>query len=134
VTHSHLSLVRQRLYGLLADYEEQNDHDQLRSDPLLKLVAGRLPSDPDLASQPTMSRFENAVTIPDLQRLRELMIEAFRASFPEPPVRITLDMDAVDDPTPGQRQLTMFHGFYGQDQDLPLAITWAETDAVVLIG
>ena len=56
--HSVLEMVRQRVYGLLADYEDQNDHEQLRSDPVFKLIADRLPDDPDWASQPTLSRFE----------------------------------------------------------------------------
>ena len=58
-------MVRQRVYGMLADYEDQNDHDALRSDPIFKVIAGRDPSDPkqDLASQPTLSRFENDVRI-----------------------------------------------------------------------
>ena len=62
-THSWLDMVRQRVYGMLADYEDQNDHDTLRSDPIFKLIAGRDPSDPqqDLASQPTLSRFEPPV-------------------------------------------------------------------------
>jgi hypothetical protein len=51
-----LSMVRQRIYGILADYEDQNDHDTLRSDPVFKLIADRLPDDPDLASQPTLSQ------------------------------------------------------------------------------
>src|SRR5262245_61183168 len=57
-------MVRQRIYGILADYEDQNDHDTPRSAPVLKLIADRLPGDPDLASQPTLSRFENAVSAP----------------------------------------------------------------------
>ena len=65
-TQSLLGMVRQRIYGIIADYEDQNDHDTLRSDPVFKLIAGRLPADKDLASQPTLSRFENAVTIADL--------------------------------------------------------------------
>ena len=52
IRQSLLSMVRQRVYGILADYEDQNDHDTLRSDPVFKLLADRLPGDPDLASQP----------------------------------------------------------------------------------
>lgn len=132
--HDLLSMVRQRIYGLLADYEDQNDHDELRSDPVFKLIANRLPDDPDLASQPTLSRFENAVTIADLNRLRGVMVEEFLDAFEEPPARITLDVDAFDDPTHGQQQLTFFHGYYEQYQYLPIAITCAETDAVALVG
>ena len=58
VLHSNLSMVRQRIDGILADDEDQNDHDTLRSDPAFKLVCDRLPNDIDLASQPTLSRFE----------------------------------------------------------------------------
>jgi hypothetical protein len=131
---SLLSMVRQRVYGILADYEDQNDHDTLRSDPAFKLLADRLPDDPDLASQPTLSRFENAVTIADLKRLREFLVESFLESFDEPPARITLDFDVFDDPAHGQQQLIMFHGYYEQYQYLPIAVTCAETDAVVLVG
>jgi len=134
-THALLGMLRQRVYGLLADYEDQNDHDTLRSDPVFKLIAGRSPDDPqDLASQPTLSRFENAVTIADLWRLRDVLVDQFIASFPEPPLSLTLDLDAFDDPTHGQQQLTLFHGFYEQYQYLPLAITCAENDFVLLVG
>jgi len=132
--HDLLSMVRQRIYGVLADYEDQNDHDELRSDPVFKLIADRLPDDPDLARQPTLSRFENAVTIADLNRLRGVMVEEFLDAFEKPPARITLDVDAFDDPTHGQQQLTFFHGDYEQYQYLPIAITCAETDQVALVG
>ena len=55
VQHTFPETVRMRIYGILADYEDQNDHDLLRSDPVFKLLAGRCPSDEDLASQPTLS-------------------------------------------------------------------------------
>src|SRR5215204_7665381 len=86
---SVLSMVRQRVYGILADYEDQNDHDTLRSDPVFKLVADRPPDGPDLASQPTLSRFENAVSIPDLGRLRAVMVDLFIQSFATPPRNLT---------------------------------------------
>jgi hypothetical protein len=131
---SLLSMVRQRIFGILADYEDQNDHDTLRSDPVFKLLADRLPDDPDLASQPTLSRFENAVSIPDLWRLRDVLVDLFIQSFDEPPRHLTLDLDAFDDPAHGQQQLIMFHGYYEQYQYLPIVITCAENDMVVLVG
>lgn len=134
VAHTNLSMVRQRIYGILADYEDQNDHDTLRSDPVFKLVCDRAPNDHDLASQPTLSRFENAVTVADLKRLREVLCDQFLDAFSAPPPRITLDMDAFDDPAHGEQQLIFFHGFYEQYQYLPIAITCAETDMVALIG
>ncbi len=140
-THSWLDMVRQRVYGILADYEDQNDHDALRSDPIFKVIAGRDPSDPkqDLASQPTLSRFENAVSIADLNRLRELFVTLFIQSFDASlggaaPDRITLDLDAWDDQTHGQQQLTLFHGHYDHYQYYPLSITCAENDQLVMIG
>ena len=140
-THSWLVMLRQRVYGMLADYEDQNDHDTLRSDPIFKLIAGRDPSDPkqDLASQPTLSRFENAVSIADLNRLRELFVTFFIQSFDaslgsQPPQRITLDLDAWDDETHGQQQLSLFHGHYDQSQYYPLAITCAENDQLVMVS
>jgi hypothetical protein len=61
--HTFREMVRARVYGILAGYEDQNDHDTLRADPAFKLLADRSPDDTDLASQPTLSRFENAISI-----------------------------------------------------------------------
>jgi hypothetical protein len=130
--HSMLEMVRSRVFGIVAGYEDQNDHDALRSDAVFKLLAGRLPDDDDLASQPTLSRFENAVTPGALLRLEEWFIERFVNSFDEPPREVTLDVDVFDDPTHGDQQLTLFHGYYGQYQYLVRAITCAENDMVVL--
>lgn len=79
--HSLLDMVRMRLYGILADYEDQNDHSTFRKDPVFKLIAGRSPDDFDLASQPTLSRSENAVDVASLNRLRDVFIDTFVASF-----------------------------------------------------
>jgi DDE family transposase len=132
--HDLLSMVRQRIYGMLADYEDQNDHDELRSNPVFKLVCDRQPDDFHLASQPTLSRFENAVTVGDLKRLRGVIAQEFLDGFETAPARITLDIDAFDDPTHGEQQLTFFHGYYDQYQYLPIAVTCAETDQVALVG
>jgi len=131
---SVLSMVRQRIYGILADYEDQNDHDTLRSDPVFKLITDRLPEDRDLASQPTLSRFENSVSIADLWRLRDALLDEFIQSFDQPPRHLTFDLDAFDDPTHGKQQLIMFHGYYEQYQYLPIAITCADNDMVTLVG
>lgn len=131
-THSLVEMVRSRVYGIIAGYEDQNDHDALRSDAIFKMIADRLPNDDDLASQPTLSRFENAVTPGDLLRLEDWFIQRFVDSFDEPPTEITLDMDVFDDPAHGEQQLILFHGFYRQYQYLVRAITCAENDMVVL--
>ena len=94
-------MVRMRVFGILAGYEDQNDHDILRSDPVFKLIANRSPTDAHLASQPTLSRFENQIDIASLKKLRDLFIDQFIASFAEPPLTLTFDLDAVDDPTHG---------------------------------
>ena len=100
--HTFLEMVRSRVYGILAGYADQNDHDTLRHDPVFKLVADRSPEDDDLASQPTLSRFENSISIPSLKRLRDVFIDQFIASFDTPPRHLTFDLDAVDDPAHGQ--------------------------------
>jgi len=130
--HSILEMVRSRVYGIIAGYEDQNDHDALRSDAVFKLLAGRLPEEDDLASQPTLSRFENAVTPRDLLKLETWFLQRFVDSFQEPPRELTLDIDVFDDPAHGQQQLVLFHGFYKQYQYLVRVITCAENDAVVM--
>lgn len=132
--HTFLEMVRCRVYGILAAYEDQNDHDTLRHDPVFKLVAGRPPDGDDLASQPTLSRFENAISIASLKRLRDVFLDQFIAAFPQPPRRLTLDLDAVDDPAHGHQQLTFWHGFYDQNQYLPLVITCADNDQFVMLS
>jgi hypothetical protein len=131
VGHTFLEMVRMRVYGILADYADQNDHDLLRSDPVFKLLCGRSIHGADLASQPTLSRFENAIDTRSCFRLRELLVDQFVASFEAPPQRLTLDLDPFDDPTHGQQQLTFFHGYYQQYQYLPRVMTCAENDLVL---
>jgi hypothetical protein len=134
VRHAFVEMTQARIYGILADYVDQNDHDTLRSDPLFKLLAGRAPDGPDLASQPTLSRFENAIDIPSLKRLADLFLDAFVESFAEAPKHLTLDMDAVDDPAHGQQQLALFHGFFDQYQYFPNFITCAENQQFLLLA
>src|SRR5882672_4908336 len=75
--HTFLEMVRSCVFGILAGYADQNDHDTLRTDPVFKLIANRSPDDADLASQPTLSRLENQIDIPSLQRLRAVLVEQF---------------------------------------------------------
>jgi hypothetical protein len=133
VEHASAEMVRMRIYGILAGYADQNDHDQLRYDPVFKLLAGREPADADLASQPTLSRFENAIDIPSLWRLQDVLVDQFLASFDEPPRRLVFDLDTFDDPTHGQQQLTFFHGYYDQYQYQARVITCAQNDQAVMV-
>lgn len=134
VEHSFTEMVRSRVYGILAGYADQNDHDLLRNDPVFKLVCDQSPNDAALASQPTLSRFENQIDIPSLRRLRDVLLDQFIASFATPPGRITLDLDAVDDPAHGEQQLVLFHAHYDQHQYYPLVISCAENDLIVAIS
>ncbi len=134
IEHSYLDMVRMRIFGIVAGYYDQNDHDTLRTDPAFKLIANRSPNDAHLASQPTLSRFENQIDIPSLKNLRDELIDQFIASFATPPLTLTFDLDPVDDETHGNQQLSLFHGYYEQFQYLPLVITCAENDAIVTVS
>jgi len=135
--HSLLEMTRQRIFGILAGYEDCNDHDTLREDPVFKLIAGRLPDDEPLASQPTLSRFENLATPAVLQKLIDFTIATGIERLKHKhggklPASITLDLDATDDPTHGHQQLTLFHGYFGQYQYFPLIISEPTTRHVFL--
>ena len=133
--HSLLEMVRQRVYGIIAGYEDQNDHDTLRHDPIFQTICDQIPDgESPLASQPTLSRFENAIDIPALFQLRELFVTQFLDSFDTPPARLIFDLDGFDDPAHGQQQLTLYHGYYRQSQYFPLILTNAETGLVVMIA
>ena len=131
IEHPVAQMLRQRFFGLIAGYEDCNDHDTLRSDPVFKLVAGKTPERRDLASQPTLSRFENAIDIPTLWRLHDFFIDDFIASFDKPPRSLTLDLDAWDDPCHGDQQLALFHGYFDQYQYFPLTFSCAETKQIL---
>lgn len=144
-THGVLQMLRQRLYGILAGYEDCNDHDTLRDDPVFKLIADKLPEDKPLASQPTLSRFENTANPATLQKLIDFNITTgierlkqhhSRGQGPGDegtlPACITLDLDATDDPTHGNRQLTLFHAYFGQYQYFPLIISEPTTRHIFL--
>jgi hypothetical protein len=102
--HTSLERVRTHVYGILADYEDQNGHDTLRCDPVFKLVAGRPPDGADPADPPTLSRFENAISIASLARLRDVFLDQFIASFAAAPRRLTLHLDAIDDSAHGRQR------------------------------
>src|SRR4051812_5495914 len=128
--HSTEQLVRQRLYQLVAGYEDQDDADALRTDPLLKLVCGRLPeSDPDLASQPTFSRLENAFSARDCYRLAVALGELYvrERERDGAPTHIVLDLDSTDDPTHGSQEGSAYHGYFRQAMYHPLLVFDGET-------
>ncbi len=123
VKHDLLTLVRQRLFAIAQGYEDNNDAATLAKDPAFKIMAGKAPeSDGDLASQPTLSRFENRVTAKDLRRLCDRLLELYLKTHPGPRKVIVLDMDGTDDPTHGKQQLSFFHGYYEEHMYHPLLV------------
>jgi hypothetical protein len=126
IRHAIGDLIRQRLYAIACGYPDGNDASRLGSDPIHKLLCGRDPvSGEDLASQPTLSRFENAFARTDLYRmgigLAETVIERHRRRLKRKVKRITIDLDPTDDPTHGAQQLTFFNGHYDTWCYLPVA-------------
>jgi len=118
-----LTLLRQRVFALVAGYEDQNDHDRMRADPVLKLTCQRAPEDEPLASQPTLSRFENWPTAREVARLNRLLVQHYISLHRhERPKEIILDVDPTDDPCHGAQQLALFNGFYDQYMYLPLLV------------
>jgi hypothetical protein len=137
--HQRHEMLRQRLFGIIAGYEDCNDHDTLGDDPVFKIVAGRQPEDQALASQPTLSRFENSVTIASLRRLIDFNITTGIERLKQKhggrlPAVITLDLDATDDPTHGHQQLTLFHGYFEQYQYFPIILSEPTTKHVFVAG
>ena len=123
VKHDLLTLVRQRMFAIAQGYEDNNDAATLAKDPAFKIMACKAPeTDPDLASQPTLSRFENRVTTKDLRRLSNWLLELYLKTHPGPRKVIVLDMDATDDPTHGKQQLSFFHGYYEEHMYHPLLV------------
>jgi hypothetical protein len=121
--HQLQDLIRQRIYQIIAGYEDCNDATTLRHDPILKLSCDRqLEAGDDLASQPTLSRLENSVRASELYRLSETLLELFFSAHPEAPREIILDIDTTDDPTHGAQQLALFNGFYDQHMYHPLLV------------
>ena len=134
VRHSLEALVRQRVFQIACGYEDRDDADTLRSDPLLKLVCGRLPArGADPASQPTLSRLENASDRRSCDRLGLALAAIYlerRARLGRPP-RIPLDVDGTDDPTHGGQEGTAYHGSFGQHMYHPLLIFDGDTDQLI---
>ena len=124
VLHHSLTLLRQRIYQIVAGYEDANDADRLRHDPTLQIVADQKLGDA-LSSQPTLSRWENSPSARDLVRLNDGLLDFFIRVCGEQ-VRqrgeILLDIDSTDDPTHGQQQLSIFNGAYGQHMYHPMLI------------
>ena len=121
--HSTQELLRQCVYQIAAGYEDGNDSDTLRFEPIIKMAAGRLPlSGAPLASQPTISRFQNRPSRTQLYQMGVCLAEQFIASYDEEPEIIVLDFDDTDSKTYGDQQLTLFNAYYGGYCYMPLHV------------
>lgn len=130
VHHSLAEQLRQRITSIAVGCSDCNDAAKLRDDPVMKLSCGRDPvNGPALASQPTLSRFENSVSSTQLLRMGYWLAEtvvraqAKRRCGRNRPSRIIIDLDPTCDPTHGEQQLTFFNGFYDTWCYLPLVVT-----------
>jgi hypothetical protein len=114
-------LLKQRVLQMAAGYEDANDANTLRHDPIFKLLLGRLPdTGAPLASQPTLSRFENHVSRTELSRMARVLVEPFLASYARPPQLIVLDFDDTEAPVHGEQEQARYDGYYGGYCFLPL--------------
>jgi hypothetical protein len=125
IDHEIIELLRQRVFAIACGYPDANDAARLSEDPVHKMLLDRDPLDGDaLASQPTLSRFENVVDRKDLLRigenLGEAVIERHRRRLRGKARRVTIDLDVTEDPTHGAQQLSFFNGYYDSWCYLPL--------------
>jgi len=123
ITHTMADILRARVFAIACGYPDADDLDDLRLDPAFKLACGRLPeSGDDLASQPTMSRWENAPDLRTLIRLSRAQVDLWCQSYPRPPKAITLDFDDTADTVHGHQQLSLFNAFHDERCFMPLHV------------
>lgn len=133
LTHPVSALVRQRVYGVALGYEDLNDHERLRHDPLFAVLAEAADLTAPLAGKSTLNRLElSAATVDDAERYKKIavdhdavdrmLVDVFLQAHAVPPTEIVLDLDATDDPVHGAQEGRFFHGYYGHYCYLPLYI------------
>jgi hypothetical protein len=133
ITHTMSDILRARILAIACGYPDADDLDDLRKDPAFKLACGRLPeSGDDLASQPTMSRWENAPDLRTLIRLTYATVDLWCNSYSRPPKSIMLDIDDTADTVHGHQQLSLFNAHYDERCFLPIHIYDADTGHCVL--
>jgi hypothetical protein len=122
VVHGLDEIIRTRMLMITAGYEDGNDVDTLRRDPMFKLAMGRLPDDGDLCSQPTISRLENLPDARALLRMGRAMVDHYCQSFRQVPRRIVLDMDDTFDAVHGGQQLRLFNAHHDEYGFQPIVV------------
>jgi len=126
ITYTREAQLKQRVFMLLLGYEDVNDVNHLQNDPLFKDVLQG-----DLASQPTISRFENSLSKHSIFDLCNVWVNHYVSSLGDRK-RIVIDVDATDDPTHGNQQMSMFNGYYGQFMLNELFFHDGETEQIIL--
>jgi len=134
VKHPVAQLVAQRVYGLALGYEDLNDHEQLRQDPLLRVLAGKAEMDEPLAGKSTLNRLELSDGTPNRYKkitywkdaIDELFVDVFLEAFEQAPEEIVLDLDTTDLELHGGQEGRFFHGYYDEYCYLPLYIFCGE--------
>ena len=135
VEHELSEMLAQRIYGLALGYEDVNDHEELRHDPLLGVLAGKRELHEPLAGKSTLNRLELTPTDEphryhkitySAEALDALLVEIFLEAHAQPPREIVLDLDVTDLPLHGQQEARFFHGYYGHYCYLPLYIFCGE--------
>ena len=135
IKHQIEQLISQRIYQIIAGYEDAVDCNLLRDDGIIKLVAEKKLNE-KASSQPTMSRLENSVTEEDNERLNEQLTENFIKANKKRIKRkkeVTLEIDSTDDPAYGEQQMVLFNGYYEEYMYHPLIIHDRESGMVVYI-
>lgn len=127
VTHAIARLVKQRVFLMVLGYDDCNDEKYLRNDPVISEAL-----DDDLATQSTLSRFENSLTISDIYRLSENHLNNYVNTIEADRNRIIIDADGTDDPTHGNQQLSLFNGYYKQFMYNELLFHDGETGQIIL--
>jgi hypothetical protein len=130
VEHSVLEMLSQRIYALALGYEDLNDHEQLRKDPVFGILAGRAELEQPLAGKSTLNRMELGAGAKDRYKkitfwkeaLDELLVKVFIESHQKAPDQIVLDVDTTDLPLHGKQEGRFFHGYYDEYCYLPLYI------------
>ena len=124
ISHTYHDILTQRIFQIGCGYEDGNDSNSLRHDPMFKLGAARLPFDEDaaLASGATVSRFEHAASRQDIYRVSKALVEQFIAGFASEPKSLILDLDHSEDACYGQQPLAFYNHHYGSTCYLPLMI------------
>lgn len=137
VEHQYSEMLSQRVFQIASGYEDANDCNSLKDDPILKICTDKLPlSDNPLASQPTMSSppeaDENTPSRVELYKVAQAMVQNFIDSYTEEPKLIVLDFDDTDNITYGNQQLALFNGYYGETCYMPLHIYEGITGKLLL--